>query len=387
MRITGIVVVAAATAFLTPLASAAQRGVTGTEIIIGQHSTLSGPVAPWGIGAANGIRMRFNEVNADGGINGRTVRFIVEDNAYQAAMAVRAADKLITRDRIFAMLGGLGTPMNNAVLERQLAANVPNLFPFSSSRSMTEPFHRLKFAGSATYYDQMRAGVKFFVDRKAKKKICSMYQNSDFGRDVQSGVDAQMKAMGLTLASVTTHDATDTDFSGAMIKHQAAGCDLITLGAIIRGAILPMATVKKMGWQVDFLTSIASFSKIVAEAKGGVTDGLHAMTFFEYPYPDTSESDRHWIQAYKEKFKVDYNQASVIGYMIADLTVVALDRAGRDLTTETFVKAIEGIKGYRGRFGGPMFSFSETRHRGSNSAFIAVVKDGRWSKLTDALSY
>ena len=172
-----------------------------------------------------------------------------------------------------------------------------------------------------------------------------------------------------------------------MAKHQAAGCDLITLGAIIRDAILPMATVKKMGWQVDFLTSIASFSKIVAGAKSGVTDGLHAMTFFEYPYPESSESNRHWINTYRQKFNVDYNQASVIGYMIADLTVVALDRAGRDLTTESLVKAIEGIKGYRGRFGGPMFSFSETKHRGSNSAFIAVVKDGRWSKATAALSY
>jgi len=386
MKMTGIIAIAT---LVIPLATAdaAQRGVTGTEIVIGQHSTLSGPVAPWGIGASNGIRMRFNEVNADGGVNGRTIRFVVEDNAYQVQMAVRAADKLITRDRIFAMLGGLGTPMNNAVLERQLAATVPNLFPFSSARSMTEPFHRLKFAGSATYYDQMRAGVKYFVDRKAKKKICSMYQDSDFGRDVQSGVDAQLKAMGLTLASVTTHNGTDTDFSGAMTKHQAAGCDLITLGAIIRDAILPMATAKKMGWQVDFLTSIASFSKIVADAKDGVTDGLHAMTFFEYPYPDSSESDRHWIQAYKEQFKVDYNQASVIGYMIADLTVVALDRAGRDLTTDSFVKAIEGIKGYRGRFGGPMFSFSESKHRGSNSAFIAVVKNGRWSKLTNSLSY
>ena len=114
MRISGIVAVAVAVAVGSALlaisgtASAAQRGVTAGEIIIGQHSTLSGPVAPWGLGASNGIRMRFDEVNAAGGIQGRTIKFIVADNAYQVAQAIQAADKLINRDRIFAMLGGLG---------------------------------------------------------------------------------------------------------------------------------------------------------------------------------------------------------------------------------------------------------------------------------------
>ncbi|MCG8692317.1 MAG: ABC transporter substrate-binding protein [Minwuiales bacterium] len=374
---------------LTTAASAAQQGVTDNEIIIGQHSTLSGPVAPWGVGATNGIRMRFDEVNDAGGIHGRKIRFVVEDNQYQVPRAVQAVNKLLNRDKIFLMLAGAGTPMNNAVFKRQLAAEVPNLFPFSSARAMSEPFHRLKFAASATYYDQMRSGVKYFVEQKGKKRICSMYQDSDFGRDVQSGVVDQMKAMGMEIVSETAHKPTDTDFTAVMAKHRDAGCDLLTMGTIIRDVILPMATARKMGWnEVEFLTSIASYDAIVASAKGGATEGLYAMTYLQMPYEDSEiPTTRAWIASYKEKFGTDPNQASVIGYVAGDLTVMALDRAGRDLTTDALIEGLESIRGYRDIFGGPAMSFGPDIRKGSNEAFLAQVKDGRWIKVTGALGY
>ena len=101
------------------------RGVSPEEIIIGSHTDLSGPVAIWGVGSINGARMRFEELNAEGGVYGRKIRFIVEDTQYQIPRAIQAANKLIHRDNIFAMLLALGTPPNNAVLTQQLAADVP----------------------------------------------------------------------------------------------------------------------------------------------------------------------------------------------------------------------------------------------------------------------
>ena len=102
--------------------------------------------------------MRFDEVNDKGGIHGRKVRLVVEDTQYQVPRAVQAGTKLINRDRIFAMVAPLGTPMNNALFKDQFEAGVPNLFPLSAARSMYEPFHRLKFYGAASYVDQVRAG-------------------------------------------------------------------------------------------------------------------------------------------------------------------------------------------------------------------------------------
>ena len=377
-----------AMAGLSATASAAQQGVTDSEIIIGTHTALSGPVAPWGVGSINGIRMRFEEVNREGGIHGRKLRFVVEDNQYQVPRAVQAVNKLLNRDKIFAMLAGLGTPMNNAVFKRQFSANVPNLFPFSAARQMAEPFHRLKFAGGSTYYAQIRAGIAHFVNQKGKQNVCSMYQDSDFGREIHFGVVDQVKAMGMKLVSETAHKPTDTDFSAAMLKHQQAGCDLIAMGTIIRDTILPMATAKKMDWDVTFLGSIATFDAIVAGAKGGVTEGFYAMTWFEMPYEDAELATlRQWYADYKEQFGDGPNQAAMLGYILADITVLGLDRAGRDLTVDSLVEGLESIKGYRDKFGGPIQSFSPDKHQGSDQAYLSVVKDGRWVKATGNLGY
>ena len=130
-------------------AHAQTRGVSKSEIVIGMPTDLSGPAATYGVSSSNAVRMRFDEVNASGGIHGRKLRLIVEDQAYQVPKAVQACNKLINRDKVFAFVGPLGTPMNNACFKDQLAAGVPNLFPLSAARSMYEPFHPLKFYGAA----------------------------------------------------------------------------------------------------------------------------------------------------------------------------------------------------------------------------------------------
>ena len=133
------------------------RGVTPAEIVLGMHTDLSGPAATYGVSSSNAVKMRFDEINEKGGLHGRKIKLIIEDTQYQVPRAVQAGAKLINRDRIFAMVAGLGTPMNNALFKDQLDAGVPNLFPLSAARSMFEPFHKLKFYGAATYVDQVRA--------------------------------------------------------------------------------------------------------------------------------------------------------------------------------------------------------------------------------------
>src|SRR5712692_4484597 len=126
------------------------RGVTKTEIVLGMHTDLSGPAATYGVSSSNAVKMRFDEANEMGGIHGRKIKLVVEDTQYQVPRAVQAGAKLINRDRIFAMVAGLGTPMNNALFKDQFDAGVPNLFPLSAARSMYLPFHQLKFYGAAS---------------------------------------------------------------------------------------------------------------------------------------------------------------------------------------------------------------------------------------------
>src|SRR5580704_17976313 len=196
---------------LASAAGAETRGVTDQEILIGTYTDLSGVTAMWGVNNNNSWRMVFDDVNSEGGINGRKIKYIVEDNQYQIPRSVQAANKLINRDGVFIMVANGGTPMNNAVMPDQLAKGVANMFPLTSARSMYEPLHHLKFGLAASYYDQMRSGVKVFVEQHQSKTICGMSQDSDFGRDVMDGARDQLKAMGLTLAAETLHKPTDTD--------------------------------------------------------------------------------------------------------------------------------------------------------------------------------
>jgi branched-chain amino acid transport system substrate-binding protein len=385
----GLGVVPGLAALALAAVAAETRGVSPTEIVLGTHTDLSGPAATYGVSGSNAVKMRFDEGNEAGGIHGRKIRLIVEDTQYQVPRAVQAGTKLINRDHIFAMVAALGTPMNNALFKDQLEAGVPSLFPFSAARSMYQPFHRLKFYGAASYVDQVRAGIKYFVQEKGKKAVCAMYQDTDFGKEVLDGIQMQIDEMHLKLVEVATHKPTDQDFTAEITKLKTAGCDLVVLGTIVRDSIVPYATARKIGWtEVDFLGSAATYDMFVAAAQGGVTEGLYAMGLTDMPYRDTlSPVAQGWFDRYKERFKVEPNIGAVYGYVSADLTVLGLERAGPDLTLDSLIAGLESIKGYHDIFNGPEQNFGPDKHQGASSSFLAVVKGGRWERLTEPLVF
>ena len=365
------------------------RGVTSSEIVLGMHTDLSGPAATYGVSSSNAVKMRFDEANANGGIHGRKIKLIVEDTQYQVPRAVQAGTKLINRDRIFAMIAALGTPMNNALFKEQFEAGVPNLFPLSAARSMYLPFNRLKFVGAATYVDEVRAGINYFVAQKGKKAICAMYQDTDFGKEVLDGTQMQVDALKLKLVETTTHKPTDQDFTAQITKLKGAGCDLVVMGTIVRDSIVPYAAARKIGWtDVDFLGSAAAYDLFVAAAQGGVTEGLYAMGLTDMPYRDTlGPAAQSWFDRYKERFKAEPNIGAVYGYVAADVAALGLDRAGPNLTLDSFINGLESIRNYHDIFNGPEVNYGPDKHQGANSSFLAVVKGGRWTRLTEPLSF
>jgi len=381
------IVAAAALAATATQASAETRGVTKTEITLGMHTDLSGVAATYGVSSANGVKMRLDEANDAGGINGRKINVIIEDQAYQVPKAVQACNKLINRDNVFAFVASLGTPMNNACFKDQLAAGVPNLFPLSAARSMFEPYVRLKFYGAATYVDQIRSAVSYFVKEKSKKSICVMYQDTDFGKEIVIGAEMQAKQLGIKIAAMSAHKPTDQDFTASLTNLKAAGCDLVLMGTIVRDTIIPYVAARKMGWtDVDFVGSAAVYDGVVGAAQG--MDGLYAMGLTEMPYSDSPvESVRKFVAAYKAKYNVDPNIGAVYGYVAADLTLAGLKNAGADLTLDSFIKGLESIRNYRDSFKGPEVNFGPNIRQGANSSFLAVVKDGRWARVTQPLGF
>jgi branched-chain amino acid transport system substrate-binding protein len=368
------------TALIGPaMAADSVRGVTDNEIIIGTYSDLSGVTAMWGVNNTNAWRMVFDDVNAAGGIDGRKIKYIVEDNQYQIPRSVQAANKLINRDGVFVMVANGGTPMNNATMPDQLAKGVPNVFPLTSARSMYEPLHHLKFGLASSYYDQIRAGVKLFVEQHGKKAVCAMSQDTDFGRDVMDGTRDQLKAMNVKLAAETLHKPTDTDFSASVARLRDANCDLIVVGGIVRDTVQIISAVRKTGWNVDMLGQAASYDEAVAAVPGGATEGFYSMTPVLFvATSDSSPAVTKFAEEYKKEFGKEPNFAAQIGYTGAQLVVQALKNAGKDLTADSFVSGMESIKDWHDIFGSPAMSFSATKHQGSNESFLCVVKDGHW---------
>lgn len=382
-----IIGTAIASMMMAATASAQQRGVTKDEVTFGMPTDLSGVAATYGVSSSNAVKMRFDELNDAGGIHGRKLKVIVEDQAYQVPKAVQACNKLINRDKVFAFVGPLGTPMNNACFKDQFAAGVPNLFPLSAARSMYEPYEKLKFYGAASYVDQIRSGIDYFVKTKGKKAVCAMYQDTDFGKEILEGAEQQTKKLGIKLVEAAGHKPTDQDFTASLTKLKAAGCDLIAMGTIVRDSIVPYTAARKMGWtDVDFLGSAAVYDLVVGAAPG--MEGFYGMGLTEMPYADSPVATvKTFVENYKKKFNVDPNIGAVYGYVAADLTATGIKNAGTNLTTDSFIAGMEAIKGYKDIFNGPPASFGPMIRQGANSSFLAVSKAGRWVRVTEPLGF
>ncbi len=320
--------------------AAAVQGVTESEIILGSHTDLSGPTAIWGVGSINGARMRFDEVNAAGGIHGRQIRLIVEDTGYQVPRAIQAANKLIHRDQIFAMIFALGTQINNTVLPNQLEAGVPNLFPYTGARSMNEPFQRLQFTQRGVYYDELRAGMRYSMEQLGKKTPCVVYQDTDYGHENYDTIADQAAAMNLEIAATSAHKPTETEFTSTVLRLREAGCDVVFFGTVYRDTVLLLEAARKMGWDdVAFVGNDVQYGDIVAGVASGASEGFMAFGHIAELYrdDDLSEDVAEWYDLYEERFGEKPVVAAVEGYRGADILVQALEIAGRDLSVDSLV--------------------------------------------------
>ncbi len=377
-------VVALALAAAAPLALAQGQGVTKDEIVVGSIQDLSGPLAGFGKQVRLGMMLRVDEVNEQGGVNGRKLRLIVEDSGYDPRRAVLAAQKLVNQDKIFIMVGHIGTAHNMAAMPIQFEKNVPNFFPVTAAREMFDPWHRMKFAFAATYYDQMRRNVPKLVKEKNARKVCAIYQDDEFGLEVVRGAETGLKTIGMELAEKTTFKRGATDFSSQVARMKAAGCDFVVLGTIIRETIGTIGESRKTGFNPTFLGSSASYTDLIHKLGGKAMDGLYSAMTIQHPYlDDASQPLRFWATKYKTKFNEDPTVFSLYGYIGINSFIRAAEKAGTNLTADSFVKAMESMTFPPDVFGSAEQSFTAKKRLGSNASRLSQIQDGRWKVISD----
>jgi branched-chain amino acid transport system substrate-binding protein len=364
------------------------RGVYPDRVVFGMQTDLSGPVANVGVAQSNAIRMRFAEVNQAGGVHGRKLELVVEDSGYQIPKAVQAVNKLINRDKVFALIGSMASGPNNATLPTQIAANVPNLFPNAATRSMFEPHHTLKFANLVTYMDQARSSVKWMVEQRGVKKVCVLAIKSDMGDEVFEGVVQQSKVHKLPAPDVAYHRPTDVEFSASVMKMKDAGCGGLMLGTLARDTVGILSAVKALRWDIPVIGAAASQEPAVVEAPGGIAEGYMVASLMNTAYTDDQNKQAAaWVQQYAARYKQHPSVYGQWAYTWADLTVKGLQNAGRNLNVDTFVAGLEAIRDYQDIFGSPKLSFGKTRHMGASAIFLVAVENGRFVRITDPLKF
>ena len=365
----------------------AQQGVSPAEIVIGTAQDLSGPIVNFSKAAVNGMKMRVDEVNAGGGINGRKLRLVVEDHGYDPKKAVLAAQKMVQQDKIFAALGSIGTATAMAAMSIYLDNKVAHLFPLSGAREMFDPIQPLKFSFAAPYYDQIRAGIKRLVKEKNLKKVCTLYQDDDFGLEVARGAEIGLKDIGATYAERTTYKRGATEFSSQVAKLKEAGCDGVVMGTIIRETIGVIATAKKLDFNPLFVGTTASYSEIIHKLGGPVVNGFYSTCTVNNPYADDPDPKiKEWFAAYKGKFSEDPTVFSAYGWEIINMFAIAANAAGKDLNPDTLNKAIETTRFPADLFGADEQTFSPTKHLGSDRAMLCQIQDGKWKSVSEYLT-
>lgn len=384
-RISRLSLAAATMALAAGLAQAQPtQGVSKTEITLGSIQDLSGPLAGFGKQIRLGMLLRVDEINEQGGVNGRKIKLQIEDSAYDPRKAVLAAQKLVNQDKIFAMVGHLGTAQNMAAMPVQFEKNVINFFPVTAAREMYEPFHRLKYSFAATYFDQMRTTLPKLVKEKNAKKVCTIYQDDEFGLEVMRGAEAGLKTMNMELAEKTTFKRGATDFSSQVARMKAANCDFVVLGTIIRETIGTIGEARKTGFNPTFFGSSAAYTDLIHRLGGKAMDGLYATMTVQNPYLDeASQPIRFWATKYKTKFNEDPTVFSVYGYNVIDSFIRAAQKAGTNLTTDSFIKAMDTMVIPPDIFGSAEARFGPQKRLGSDLSRLSQLQDARWKVVSD----
>jgi len=368
--------------------TAQAAGVSDKEIVIGTHMDLSGPVAAGMPQLRNGTQMRFDEANEAGGIHGRRIRFIVEDNASQPQQAVRAVDKLIRKDEVFALVNPFGSGTNAAVVKRAVDEGVIYFAPWGASAVLQQIAGKNPrlFTTVPDYHTTTHLGLTWLLEHNANlKKVGWVYMEGPFGDLIGRGVKSAMSAKGMTLAAEASYKPGEIDFSSQVARMRAAGVDLIVMATVTRETVGMMAEIKKIGWNnVAVLTGNPGRTMIVAKLGKDAIEGLYGVGAWKMLDPNTaSAADKAWADSYKKRFNIEADENAYLAYAYADWFVKGLQAAGRNLSTDAAVKALQASTSNHPVFLGPA-SF-KNNHFDPELVTVDQARGGIWRMVSPVL--
>ncbi len=349
----------------------AENGVTDTTITIGQSAAFSGPAAPLGEAIRDGAQVYFDFINSQGGVHGRKIKLISLDDGAEPYPAICNTRKLIDEHKVFALFGYMGTPTSYIALPAVASAKIPFFAPFTGAVGLRRPFNKYVFNLRASYDDETDALVDWLMSRR-KKKIAVFYQNDSYGRAGYNGIRAAMDKRKAEIAALGVVDRNTTDVLDAVANIAAVKPDAVILVSDHKSSAAFIKEMKKTGLRPDYLgISFVDHDALAAELKAD-SHGVIISQAVPYPWdPSFRVSIEYTALAQKKDSKIRPSFSNVEGFIAAKTFVEGLRRAGRDLTREKFIAALETLDNVD--LGNFHVSFSPTSHNGSKYVGMSVI--------------
>jgi len=360
----------------------AEDGVTDKEVVIGAGLDLTGAVANWGVNIKSGMEAVFNRVNEAGGVHGRKIKLISYDHVYQPPKAVINAKRLVERDRVFVMMGHLGTPTTKAIKDYLEEKKVPDIFP-ATAASIWTTSGKWHVGDLATYADQTWMIVDHLVKERKIRKIASFYQDDEYGLDGHLAGKARLKQYDLTYVAEVDYKRADIDFSSQAAKLKESGAEAVILQAVYREPPRLAEQCHAIGYYPLFIGPSPIVVDKTIELGGKHVDGMMGVEVYPLPTEPGPFLDQYRADMKKYFPNLALDTTNLYGYQKAALFVEALQRAGRDLTRESLLKSIESIKDWDPGWGLKYSYGGDNRRVMSRVGRLVVVKDGKWTKVSE----
>jgi branched-chain amino acid transport system substrate-binding protein len=359
----------------------AETGVSSSEIVLGQSCALTGPAEALGTGMRSGLNAYFAKVNAEGGVNGRTIRLISKDDGYEPERAIQNTKALLEQDRVFLLIGEVGTPTSKAVVPIAEEAKVPFFGPFTGAEFLRNPFNKWVVNVRGSYYQEMENLANYLVDQKGIKKIACFYQNDGYGQAGLSGIKLALEKRSMELVGTGTYERNTLAVKSGLLNIRKAKPEAV----VMVGAYKPCAEFIKLARNVgmkDVLYCNISFvgTEALRNELGSAGEGCIISQVVKFPWdqsvPLVSEYN-NMMKQYQPSAKIDF--VSFEGYMVAKLFHMVVKSVKGDLTRENFISTVGSTSTFD--LGGVTLNYSENDHQGMDEVFLTVIKGGKISPL------
>lgn len=357
-------------------------GVTEDTIVVGTFMPLTGPAAAWGENA-KGLAAYFKYLNDQGGVHGRKIQLIIEDDQYQPSRTVAAVKKLVEQDNVFAIVAPVGTSTLTAVRDYLRRNGVPVVAYLNGATKFSNPVDPLLFAGLMTYEREARILVKYAAESLHLRKLGVFYQNDDFGRDGLTGAKRAAEEFGLETVAEVSYNPADVDVSAHVLKLKESGAEGVLIWSTVKHAALLMGEAQKINYRPKWLGSSVIASTSLPELAGEAAEGAYFVGYSANIWDEDHPVVKEFLENYPRYEKTPINSSNLTGWAAGRIFAEAVRRAGPNLTREGLIRALETFDRFENT---GLVTYTKDDHSGYREGFIRQFRDGKFVRITDWIS-